>query len=352
MRAGVLARLHKEPAWIPARPFRRGADALVALADALAWSFPADRRPDLAQIGARLSRPQNAGELVAIARELRLAHDRPEATLVLALDQAEELLAPDNGDAAALLDLLRETLAVVGDEILAIATIRSDRLAAWQQHPSIKATADHGELPFAMLPLGPMPMERVGEIVRGPAAYEGLQIDDDLVDAIRADTATPDALPLLAYTLQYLHRHFAGDGRLTLADYRSFGGLEGSVRSQADATIAIDRMSPEDRRALQEAFVPGWCGPPPMAASAAARPCSPRLPARARPYLRRLVDDARLLKEDADGPGGVTVEVAHESLLRVWPTLARWIDEDAEKLQQLEAIQRAAQDWVKASAPR
>ena len=84
-----------------------------------------------------------------------------------------------------------------------------------------------------MLRLGPMPMARIGEIVRGPAAYEGLQIDDDLVDAIRADTATPDAPPLLAYTLQYLHRQFAKDGRLTLAEYQSLGGLEGSVRSQA-----------------------------------------------------------------------------------------------------------------------
>ena len=145
----------------------------------------------------------------------------------------------------------------MGSEILAIATTRSDRLGAWQQHGSIKATAEHGELPYEMLPVGPMPMARIGEIVRGPAAYEDLRIDDDLVDAIRADTVTPDALPLLAYTLQYLHRHFAEDGHLTLTEYRSFGGLEGFVRSQADAAIPVDRLSEEDRRALREAFVPG-----------------------------------------------------------------------------------------------
>ena len=178
MRAGVLARLRKEPAsWIAARPFRRGTDALGALADALAWAFPPDRRPtSLEAITARLTGPDGAGQLLALARELRLALDRPEATLVLALDQAEELLAAERGDdAAKLLDLFRATLAAVGNEILVIATIRSDRLGAWQQHASIKATADHGELPFEMLPLGPMPMARIGEIVRGPAAYEGLQ---------------------------------------------------------------------------------------------------------------------------------------------------------------------------------
>ena len=349
MRAGVLARLRKEPAsWITARPFRRGANALGALADALAWAFPPDRRPtSLETLTSRLTGPDGAGQLLTLARELRLALDRPEATLVLALDQAEELLAAEReDDAARLLDLFRATLTVVGSEILVITTIRSDRLGVWQQHGSIKATAEHGELPFEMLPLGPMPMARIGEIVRGPAAYEDLRIDDDLVDAIRADTVTPDALPLLAYTLQYLHRHFAADGHLTLPDYRSFGGLEGSVRSQADAAIPIDRLSEEDRRALQEAFVPGLVRATAQGGFSRSRALLASLPPRAEPYLRRLIDEARLLTTDTDPQGGVTVEVAHESLLRVWPTLERWIAEDAESLRRLEAMQRAAQDWA------
>ena len=94
MRAGILARLRKEPtSWITARPFRRGADALSALAEALAWSFPADRRPkSLDTMTARLNGPDGPTQLLTLARELRLALDRPEATLVLPLDQAEELL--------------------------------------------------------------------------------------------------------------------------------------------------------------------------------------------------------------------------------------------------------------------
>jgi hypothetical protein len=349
MRAGVLARLRKEPAsWIVAKPFRRGNDAVGALADAVAWAFPPDRRPtSLEAITTRLAGEDGAAQLLTLARELRFAFDRPEATLVLALDQAEELLAAEQtDDAARLLDLFRATLARVGNEILVLATIRSDRLGAWQQHASIKATADHGELPFEMVPLGPIPMTRIGEIVRGPATYEGLRVDDDLVDAIRADTVTPDALPLLAYTLQYLHRHFADDGYLTLAEYHSFGGLEGSVRSQADAAIPIDKLSEEDRRALQEAFVPGLVRATAEGGFSRNRAHLTNLPPRAEPHLRRLIDDARLLLTDRDPQGAVTVEVAHEALLRVWPTLARWIAQDALNLRRLEALQRAASDWA------
>jgi hypothetical protein len=229
---------------------------------------------------------------------------------------------------------------------LLLATIRSDRLGGFQQHPSIKATAGHGEFPFEMLPLGPMPMARVGEIVRGPATYEGLQFDDDLVDAIRADTATPDALPLLAYTLQYLHSRFAADGRLTLVQYRSFDGLEGSIRSQADAAIPIEKLSPDDRSALKEAFVPGLVRAAPEGGFSRGRAPLAALPPRAEPYLRRLIDGARLLRTDTGPDGRIMVEVAHEALLRVWPTLKRWIAEDALNLRRMEALQRAAADWI------
>ena len=349
MRAGVLARLRKEPAnWIVARPFRTVVDAIGGLADALAWAFPPGQRStNVGALTAQLTGGEGPGKLIAIAKELRFVLERPEATLVLAVDQAEELLAAERGsDAEMLLELFRKALALVGNEIVAVATIRSDRLGAWQQHTSIKATAEHSELPFEVRPLGPMPMSQIGEIVRGPAAYEGLGVDENLVDAIRSDIAAPDALPLLAYTLQYLYRKFPRDKRLTLANYRSFGGLEGSVRGQADAAIPIHRMDDAERRALQVAFVPGLVRASADGGFIRHRLPLATLPPLAEPYLRRLIDEARLLTTSGDSRGGLTLEVAHESLLRVWPTLVRWIADDAQSLKQLETMQRAARDWA------
>ena len=79
-----------------------------------------------------------------------------------------------------LLDLLRTTLGEVVDEIVVLATIRSDRLGSClQQHNTIKATAAHAALPFQLSPLGPMPLPKFAEIVRGPSTYEGLQVEDE-----------------------------------------------------------------------------------------------------------------------------------------------------------------------------
>jgi hypothetical protein len=347
MRAGVLARLRKEPAsWITARPFRRGNDAMGALAEALVWAFLPDRRPSsLDGITLRLAGPDGAGELLTIARDLRLTLERPEATLVLALDQAEELLAAERADdAAKLLDLFRATLAVVSNEILVIATIRSDRLGSWQQHGSIKATADHGELPFEPWPLGPMPMERIGEIVREPAKkFAGLEIDDDLVDALRADMVTPDALPLLAFTLSRLFDRRRPEGRLELQQYEALGRLEGAIREEAEWITA--GATEQELDALHAAFVPHLVRSNPEGSYSRRRGLWDKMPEQAKPVLNRLID-ARLLVMRTDEQV-VTVEAAHEALLRTWPRLRGWLKQDREELRLLEGLYQAAQEWEK-----
>ena len=360
MRAGVLARLRKEPqTWMVPRPIRRGNDAIAALADALAETFPPTVRPDGALLADRLASADAPRELLAIAHELRAALGRSNASLVVAMDQAEEMLEPgQHVDSERLIHLLRETLARVDNEIVALATIRSDRLGDWQQHRSIKATSKvedtanattisaHSAFFFDVMPLGPMPMDRIGDLVRKPAEYEGLIVEDGLVDAIGAQTDTPDALPLIAYALRYMHDRFASSGRLTLADYSSFGGLEGAIRNRANATIPVELIDDQDLQALREAFVPGLVRATEDGKFSRSIALLQNLPARAQPYLRRLVDEARLLRTDRDTKGGTTIEVAHEALLRVWPILGRWIAEDASNLRRLEALQRAAAEWA------
>ncbi|MCW8088307.1 nSTAND1 domain-containing NTPase [Sabulicella glaciei] len=349
MRAGVLPRLRKDSThWLRVRAFRRGADPLGELADALAGAFAEYGGDGALAAGLRAAAaadPPDGACLRDLARDLRRRAGRPEATVLLAIDQAEELLAPDGGEGSPrLLHLLGAALAGADRELIVVATIRSDMLGLWQQHPAVRATEGRPELAFEAFPLGPMPLERVPEVVRGPAQHIRLRVDDDLVDAIQRDVATPDALPLLAYTLRRLHDRRNTDDRLTLADYAALGGLEGSVRNEADAAIQVEELSAEDREALRAAFVPGLVRA--TEAGGFVRERAPReaILRRADPLVDRLVA-ARLLVADRDAAGRETVEVAHEALLRVWPSLAAWLAEDADKLRLLEGVRRAAEEW-------
>jgi aminopeptidase N len=55
--------------------------------------------------------------------------------------------------------------------------------------------------------------------------------------------------------------------------------------------------------------------------------------------------DARILVASVDKDNNETLEIAHEALLRTWPTLISWLVEDRDKLRQYNAIVRAAKDW-------
>jgi hypothetical protein len=296
--------------------------------------------------GANSFHPTDSFSLVDV-RELRVAVGSPEATMLIAIDQAEELLAPNVEESAnQLLYLLSDAFSEADHELMAIATIRSDALGLLQQHPAVRGIEGRPELTFETLPLGPMPFDRVSEIIRGPARYIRLQIDDELVDAVRADVKTPDALPLLAYALQQLHARSGNNGRLTLPAYNQLGRLEGSIRKIADERIDFEKLATEDRDALRTTFVPTLIRATETGGFARDRALRERLPHRADPLVQKLVD-AHLLVTDRDDKGRETVEIAHEALLRTWPTLISWLVEDRDKLRQHNAIARAAKDWMR-----
>jgi formylglycine-generating enzyme required for sulfatase activity len=68
-------------------------------------------------------------------------------------------------------------------------------------------------------------------------------------------------------------------------------------------------------------------------------------PANSIGIVQRLIK-VRLLILDRRS-GADVVEVAHESLLRQWPTLTDWLQADANDLKVIEGVERAAGEWVR-----
>jgi hypothetical protein len=53
----------------------------------------------------------------------------------------------------------------------------------------------------------------------------------------------------------------------------------------------------------------------------------------------------RLLVTGSDGAGRPTVEVAHEALIRTWPRLRKWINDNREELRARAAVLQAKGEW-------
>lgn len=352
VRAGIVPRLRKKAGdWLPVPPFRPQVDPLDELAVAFAAAFEAHGKPrDWNAIRAELERATSAGSvdgrvLLDLARDLALAARQPEATMLLVVDQAEELFGYTPAEAATrFLRLLRAALERGGQRLMAIATLRSDFLGEFQNHPVLQDSEYPHHFRYRPLPVDPMPLRSFPDIIRGPAQLAGLQLDDGVVDAMVGDTGNRDALPLLAFTLRRLYECFGGDGRLTLDEYESVGRLDGAVREEAERIIAESSPTPEDLDALHSAFVPAMVRINAEGAYARRRAVVDDLPRRVLTLLHRFID-ARLLVSDRDSQGRETSEVAHEALLRTWPQLSDWLLQDRDKLRQLESLQRAAEEW-------
>jgi tetratricopeptide (TPR) repeat protein len=328
LKAGVLPRLARDPlTWVPLPPVRPGADPMRALRNACRARAP-DADP------AALTTPDEALDLVD-----RLRGAGSQATVLIAIDQGEELFTRATPQArAAFLRAL--TLMTAGDApALVVMTLRADHLG------DLQAAGGPGFEAFA---LAPVPLDRIGAIVQGPARVAGLEVDEALPAAMMRDAESAEALPLVAFALRRLWDQRGARGRLDAAAYEALRDgaltpLDVIVREAADAALAAATPTDEERAALREAFVPALVKVDVAGAYVRQGARFEALPPAAHRLLRALADQRLLV---LGGEGGGTVEVAHEALFRVWPLLAGWLAEEREFLVGKGRIEAACREWA------
>ena len=279
--------------------------------------------------------------------------------LVLPVDQAEELFSAEAGhEGAELLATLHELMVGADDEeklpLIVVVTIRTDRYAEMQTAPEVLG------MEIAFDDLRPMPLGRFREVIEGPAARSTqggrpLAVDNALVNHLFAEAANTnaggDSLPLLSLTLHRMFLDYGSSERLTLSQFDEMGGMADVVHNEIKRLLSRDEdVRREELALLKNAFVP-WLATvseddEPMRRIA----LWSDIPEASRDMVGRFVDarllvrDRRVLGADASEYQDV-VEVALESLLRLWPDLARWLSEQSDDLKDTDHLIREASAW-------
>ena len=364
LRAGLLPRLHRDDRRFLPVPIVRPERAVLTGELGLAHSIHQLRsrmgfaRPLLGEIKNAchheqveclrgwLEEPRQA----ARDRLLDVPSEQAAPTLVLPVDQAEELFNADAGpEAPHFLELLASLVqheAGVTPALIVAATIRADRY-----EPLQTASELAGVRRVVFDELGPLPAAGYTEVITGPArrataAGRRLTVEPALVDRLLTETAEgADALSLLALTLERLYHDFGADGDLTVAEYESLGGMAQVVQTEVDQLLAAD---PEQRQAqldiLHDAFIPWLATINPDSDEPMRRLARwDDLPAASHPLIQAMVEKRLLVKDTRDGQA--VVEVALESLLRQWRELAAWLRDEAQDLKDADSLERAAADW-------
>lgn len=336
MRAGVVPRLQREHGrWLVADPFRPQSRPFDALAMALAGL---SRSGDWKAIRSTLRAAGGEGPWRDLFNDLLRDAGCPEATLLVVIDQFEELLGRvQDEEATAFMRLLRAWAVAADAPLLCVATLRSDFLGALQTEAALQGLVHE---PIMLAPIG---LSELAQVVEGPARVAGLHLEPGLAGAMVADTAAEDALPLLAFALRELWDRYGSSGSLRLEHYRMLGGLQGGLARAAEALCGEGKLEAAQIDLLRKALLrlvrvdaEGRFARRPRYWS--------ELPPEVHPLLERFVQ-ARLLVSRGEQDGTRVIEVAHEALFRSWDRLVVWLNADRDYLLWRERLRAAGAEW-------
>jgi tetratricopeptide (TPR) repeat protein len=349
-RAGLVAALKQgaiagSGGW-PILIMKPGHDPIESLAVALAGlprgaALVKDAR-DILNIKA-LGEDQRS--LHTIARlALRDAH--ASSRLFVLVDQAEEVftLGADESARRAFFELLHHAATVARGRTIVVLTVRADFYGKFGAYPGIAATmSDHQRL------VGPMTEDELRRAIEQPALKAGGELEPGLAATLLHDAAgQAGALPLLQFALLELWQR--REGRLmTVAAYRSIGGLQGAIKNRADSVFSQFDETRRDlcRRIFLRLTQPGeGSEDTKRRASLAELIPSGTDPLVVESVVNRLAD-ARLITTEGrlKTAGGASVEVAHEALIRGWGRLREWVDADRTGLRLQRQLEEAAREW-------
>ncbi|WP_148293903.1 winged helix-turn-helix domain-containing protein [Azospirillum sp. B4] len=274
--------------------------------------------------------------------------DAPPAAgrFVLFVDRLEALFSAAAGGAAqrglflAALDRLAR-----GGEVMVVAACRNDFYADLSREPVLmegKAAGGHFDL-------APPNRTEIARMIRLPAEIAGLRFGVDPATGEHLDdvlcegaASSPDALPLLQYTLQQLYLQRSPTRELTMAAYRALGGIEGAIGRRADSILAA--LPAAAQSALPRVFsLIVVAGATDGAVRGQRAPWTALTTGEELTLVRTLVEERLLVSLVADRQP--VFGVAHEALLRQWPRAVAWVAAHQQDLRTRGQLEGMARQW-------
>jgi WD40 repeat protein/DNA-binding SARP family transcriptional activator len=214
-----------------------------------------------------------------------------------------------------------------------VVAIRADRLGDLAAYPDIAGLVQRG--PYLLTRMTEADLRAA---IEGPARQAGLLLEPGLVDLLIRDVeGEPGALPLLSHAMR--QTWLARESRtLTVDGYRTSGGIRGAVAQTAEQ---LYQQAGEEQRVVMRDLLLRL-----VVSSPDGEPVRTRVPRRhvatdaAHEQVVELLVAARLVTSDEDA-----VELAHEALIRAWPRLRAWLDDDVEGQRILRHLATTADAW-------
>jgi WD40 repeat protein len=330
VQAGLLPRLaNRRGSWLIVPAMVPGDTPMDNLARALASVSPGTDENHM-----RSALSADACGLARVAELLRRKCRMPSASVLVVIDQAEELMTTAQAhERDKFLETVSQSLST-DRKLWVISTLRSDFLTGL-------LVGNYAHLFRTPLTVGTLSPAQLIEAIERPAAKAGIRFDPQALVSIMAhETGSGPGLPLLAYILQELYMQASAGKVISISAYRALGGVAGALTRQAD------RVTAElDNAELGDCLFPTLLKFVTFSGGAPAR----------RRVLRSQLDHpeqliteafirARLIVSDAYGPD-VMLEIAHEAMFQHWAPFRQEIEAHDEELRARADFERWSLDW-------
>ncbi|KAA3662995.1 MAG: hypothetical protein DWQ04_11865, partial [Chloroflexi bacterium] len=339
VRAGMVPVLRRDTGW-PIHIINPTDEPLKALAEPLTRDM--ESVSAFATLIDDLTHNPRALELY-ISRQL---NQQKLPGLLLVIDQFEELftLCKDDQKRHAFVDnLVNAAQTHIG--LTVVLTLRADFYHHCLQHEALHTLLEQQQ---KIVPT--MNVDQLRTAIEAPAARTGIQFEGGLVDLILRDVGAtdtqmpePGALPLLSHALLETWRRRDGS-RLTLAGYHAAGGVHGAIAETAETIY--QQLTPAQQKLARTIFLRltelGEGTQDTRRRAALTELIPQNETAQDVEMVIQTLADARLVTTGDEG-----AEVAHEALIREWPTLQNWLETDREGLRIHRQLTESAQQWQK-----
>ncbi|HSK77651.1 MAG TPA: hypothetical protein VLQ45_14470 [Thermoanaerobaculia bacterium] len=297
----------------------------------------------------------DAGKMASQAARLReeprhlleMAGGEEGRPCVLVIDQFEELftLCEEEPVRQAFVDALTHLIQSSGLRHTVLLTLRSDYEPRVAQLGTFQALFESAHV--RVTPLG---SPELREAIVRPAELVGLKFEDGVIDALLHDIlGEPAGLPLLQFTLLKLWESRERN-RVTWEAYRRLGG--GRLALARSADDFYNSLIPQEQVTARRILLRM------VRTSERLEVTSSRIqrkelhrggedPGRVNRVLDKLVD-ARLVRLT---PGETReedqFEVAHEALVRNWPTLVEWLEQERAEITTRRRLDLKVEEWLR-----